>query len=214
MGAPDGSTRRPGFLAQPHAVHGITSRTFDRRDVKSKPVLRLECTTNVEIGVAAIVMTGHAGAFTSFAYLADLAILIGWDEAKSFSRLQFFRTAKLDLRRPNRTRHVHPIVAHRSLQGFPRTDWLAHSLLPLAIKLDGLVDHFLLKPLLLAIAFRFLFVRCLGRLHQLMLRPCNGAEDTFVARRDHWIPIVRAHIAQPLGPIARWADTITVAMNR
>ena len=162
MGAPDGSTRRPGFLPQPHAVHGITSRTFNRRDVKSKPVLCLECTTDVEIGVAAVVMARHAGAFVRFAYLADLAILIGWDEAEPFRRLQFFRTAKLDLRRPNRTCHVHPIVAHRPLQGFSRTDWFTHSLLPLTIKLDGLVDHFLLKPLLLAIAFRFLFVRCLG----------------------------------------------------
>lgn len=214
MGAPDSSTRRPGFLPQPHAVHGITSRAFNGRDVKSKPVLRLERTTDVEVGVAAIVMTRHAGAFVCFAYLANLSILIGWDETEPFSRLQFLRTAKLDLRRPNRTRHVHPIVAYRSLQGFSRTDWFTHSLLSLAIKLDGFVDHFLLKPLLLAIAFRFLFVRCLGRLHQLMLRPRNGTEDTFVARRDHWIPIVRAHIAQPLDPIARWADPITVAMNR
>ena len=202
MRAPNSCTRRPGLVSQPHAVHGIASRTLHRSNVKSESVLSLERAPNVEVRIATTVMARDTGTLVRLANLADLTIPVRGNEPKSFGRLEFFGLSKLDLRRPYRAHHMHPVITHRSFQGLTRTDGFAHCLLPLTIQLDGFLHHFLLESLLFAIPVRLLLMRYLGWFHQLVLRPRHWAENAFVARRDHRTAVVRAHITQPFHPVA------------
>ena len=193
---PDARTGNPRLLSQSHhrTAPGIPPRTLDRREIEAEPVLRLEGTANVEMRVAAAVVTRHARPVVRLADLAHLPVPVGRDEPKPFRGLQCGGLSELDLGRPDGTHHMDPVIAHRALQGLPGPDGLGHGLLPLPVQLDRFLHHLLLQPFFLAVPVRLPLVRDLGRFHQFVFRPRHGTQDTFVAGRDHRTAVVRTHV--------------------
>lgn len=193
---PDTRSSNSRLVSHSHdsTADGIPSRTLDRRQVKSKPVLCLECTTNVEMRIAAAVVAWHARTLVRLANLAYFAVPVWRNESKAFGRFQFGSLSELDLGSPHGAHHMDPVVAHRAFQGFAGSNRFGHGLLTLSVQFDRFLHHLLLQPFFLTVPVRLFLMRDLGRFHQLVLRPRHRAKDTFVACRDHRAAVVRTHV--------------------
>jgi hypothetical protein len=212
--APDGCGRRPDFLTEANAGRAVSSRIFDRRNVKPGLIPSLERTPDVEARVATAVVARHTSSLVRLADLTRIAVSVGRDKPKTLGRLEFLCIAKLDFRRPDCAANMDPVIASSSFEGLPRTDRLAHGFLSLAVKLDGVGYQPALKFLLLTVSLRLLLVCRLRRFHQLMLSPGHRTKDAFVRGGDGRISIVRASIAQPLDTVLLRAHAVAIPVNR
>jgi hypothetical protein len=164
-GAIDNRRGNTKLRSQTNGLHVVFASTFDRSHIESQAVPGLEGTTNMEASIATCEMAGHAGTLGGFANTALLAPSILGDGTKAFGGLQLRRISEFDLRRPNGTHDVSPVVPGGALQRLPRTDRLADSFLALAIELDRFGDHLFLQSLLLLVTIGLFPARVLCGFH-------------------------------------------------
>lgn len=190
MWTPDARCCCSHLLPESDTADCVPSGAFDWRDVEPERVLCLKSTTHMETGIAPAVAAGDTRTFGGLAEFAHVPVPLCCDESKSLRRLELFSVPELDLRGPDSTHNMNPIVTGSSLQRFSWANWFAHGLLPLPIKLDGLLHHLLLESLLLPITVCLLFMRYLWRFHQFMFRPGHRAQNAFVTCGDHGTAVI------------------------
>jgi hypothetical protein len=110
----------------------VSFRAFNWRDLKSKDVILLSSTLNME-GKAAL-LTKDTGAASIVASHTGLVISCSWDGRYSFRGHQRFCVAESDLRSPYGTSYVYPVVVGCPLQGFTRVNRSVQLFLLFAIK--------------------------------------------------------------------------------
>lgn len=175
---------RSNLIPQTNGLHAVFPRTLHGRNIDAEAVVCLESTADMKVGVASSKVTGNTCTLVRFAELAHLAPPFLGNGTESLGGLQFFRVSVFDLRGPQGTQDVSPVVACSALQGFPRSNRLADGLLSLAVELDGFGNHLLLQPFLFLVSVRLLSTGVLGRLHQIVFSPCHRAKNAFVSRRN------------------------------
>jgi len=85
---PDSSSRNTTFIFKLHHINGVPSATLDWRNIKTKEVLCLMSTTNMEVRVAVRLVAFHGGQSAFFADLAGRFESLSGNEPDALSFVQ------------------------------------------------------------------------------------------------------------------------------
>jgi hypothetical protein len=135
-----------------------------------------------------------------------------WNKTHTFSIIQQLCIAEFDLLRPQGAGDMHPVVPSCSLEGFSRVDGAACSLLLHSPTATSFLNDFALDAFLLTVPISFLLMRRLQRLHELLMRKFDWAENTFVSSGNLQVVVVSAHVAEPRLSISFRPHSITRAV--
>jgi len=202
--APYDSIHRARFFSECDDWDIVTSRAFNRYDIKSELELRLDSTHDMEHLVATCCVTTNRGTIRCVANHALVSLAISKGKWDTLSSSQCLGIAELDLWHEDGARHMCPIVVHRFLQRFSWQLWSAAVTLLLSITLTDAIGKFAFYAFFLLFSLGFLLMRNFGWLHKLSLRQMDRTQQAVVfARRSHgrsFFAVIDAHFTTPFGP--------------
>lgn len=135
-------------------------------------------TANVEVRVA--LQARHTSTIAGLAKLADLVVSKGAC-ANALNHIEAVGVAELDLRVPERTIYMYPVVVCGTLKWLARNEGAAFLLLSDAVIFFGNVNEFFLQTLLLSVSVALLLVCDFGLLIEVLFCDFVRTQDALVS---------------------------------
>jgi hypothetical protein len=125
-------------------------------------------------------VTCHASTVVTFASFADFVVSPQRNRGNALGWLQSLGVSKLDLRGPNSTRNMHPIVVCCPFERFPRIDWPAHFFLSFPIIVGCFLSILAFDTVFFSFLLGLFLVRDLRWLYKVLLSEIDWTESTFI----------------------------------